>query len=193
VTDLEAGSALFSFGHGARPLEVFLDLLRGAGIRRLVDVRTAPGSKKHPHFGRDALGASLADAGIEYRWEPSLGGWRRPKPDSRHVALRSSGFRGYADHMETEEFAHAVDRLIAEGSEHRTAFMCSESLWWRCHRRLLSDALTVRGCRVLHLMEGGRLEPHTLSSMARLEGGSLVYDVAADSGITQQELLPREG
>ena len=177
MTDPEAGPVLFSFGHGARSFEAFLDLLRGAGIRRLVDVRTAPGSRKHPHFGRDALAASLAEAGIEYRWEPSLGGWRKPKPDSRHFALRSGGFRGYADHMETDEFAHAVDLVVAEGSEERTAFMCSESLWWRCHRRLLSDALTVRGCRVLHLMEGGRQERHTLSPMARVEGGRLVYDV----------------
>jgi uncharacterized protein (DUF488 family) len=186
MTDPAASPVLFSVGHGARSLEAFLDLLRGAGIERLVDVRTAPGSRKHPHFGKDALAASLAEAGIEYRWERALGGWRRPKPDSRHVALRSGGFRGYADHMETEEFVSAVG-LIAEGRERRTAFMCSESLWWRCHRRLLSDALTIRGCRVMHLMEGGRQEPHFLSPMARVEGSALVYDL--DEGI--QELFPQ--
>src|SRR5204863_4131793 len=100
----------------------------------------------------------------------------------------SGGFQGYADHMESEQFAVAVDRLIETGSEQRTAFMCSESLWWRCHRRLLSDALVARGCEVLHLMDGGRLERHQLSSMARVEGIRLVYDVEA----SRQELLDRD-
>jgi uncharacterized protein (DUF488 family) len=188
VSDLPSGPSLFTVGHGARPIELFLDLLRGAGIRHLVDVRSAPGSRKHPHFGKDSLAASLADTGIGYRWERALGGWRKPKVASPHTALRSDGFRGYADHMETDEFVQAVVGLIAEGNERRTAFMCSESLWWRCHRRLLSDALTIRGCEVLHLMEGGRLERHHLSPMARVEAGRLVYDV--EEG--QQELLPPE-
>ena len=182
------GPTLFSVGHGARPLEAFLNLLRGAGVRLLVDVRSTPGSRKHPHFGREALAASLVDAGMDYRWERALGGWRKPKPNSSHTALRSAGFRGYADHMETEEFDEAVDRLIASGTERATAFMCSESLWWRCHRRLLSDAVVVRGYEVLHLMEGGRLERHRLTPPARIVGDGLVYDL--EEG--QQELIPPE-
>jgi uncharacterized protein (DUF488 family) len=120
---------VFTIGHGARDIDTFLDLLRGAGVRRLVDVRTAPGSRKHPQFGRDALEASLAEAGIGYAWEgKALGGWRRARPDSRHTSLRSSGFRGYADHMETEAFRDARQRLIDGSSELPTTVMCAESL-----------------------------------------------------------------
>jgi uncharacterized protein (DUF488 family) len=172
---------VFTIGHGAREIDAFLDLLRGAGVRRLVDVRTAPGSRKHPHFGRDALEASLAGAGIGYAWEgEALGGWRRPRPDSRHTALRSSGFRGYADHMETEAFLEARGRLIEGAAGLPTTVMCAESLWWRCHRRLLADALLAEGCEVRHIMDGPRLEPHRLSPQARIENGLPVYDVAED-------------
>lgn len=172
---------MFTIGHGAREIDAFLDLLRGAGVRRLVDVRTAPGSRKHPQFGRDALEASLAGAGIGYAWEgEALGGWRRPRPDSRHTALRSSGFRGYADHMETEAFLEARGRLIEGAAGLLTTVMCAESLWWRCHRRLLADALLAEGCEVRHIMDGPRLEPHRLSPQARIEDGLPVYDVAED-------------
>ena len=185
MSEKPKGPTLFSVGHAARSIDAFLDLLRGAGVRRLVDVRTAPGSRKNPQFGKDPLAASLGETGIEYRWERDLGGWRKPKPGSRHRALRSAGFQGYADHMETAEFAAALDRLIASGAEGVAAFMCSESLWWRCHRRLLSDALVERGCDVLHLMEGGRIDRHGLSPWARVEAGRLVYDLE----VGQQEVL----
>ena len=175
---------LFSVGHGARPLDVFLALLQGASVGRLVDVRSAPGSRKHPHFGKDELSRSLAAVGIDYRWERDLGGWRRPKPDSPHTALRSDGFRGYADHMESAAFERALERLEESAADGTVAFMCSESLWWRCHRRLISDALAARGHEVQHLMEGGRLERHRLSPAARVHGVGLVYDV--EEG--QQEL-----
>jgi uncharacterized protein (DUF488 family) len=172
---------VWTIGHGARDIETFLDLLRGQGIRRLVDVRTAPGSRKHPQFGKDALAHSLEASGIAYGWEgPELGGWRRPRPDSRHVALRSDGFRGYADHMDTAEFRAARDRLIAGSAGTPTAVMCAESLWWRCHRRMLADALTASGCRVLHIMDSGRLDPHRLSRSARVDGEAVIYDVPED-------------
>lgn len=182
-------ATVFTIGHGTRDIGTFLDLLEGAGVGRLVDVRTAPGSRKHPQFGRDALAASLADAGVEYAWEgQALGGWRKARPDSRHIALRSPGFRGYADHMETEEFRRARDRLIESSRGTTTAVMCAESLWWRCHRRMLADALVAAGCEVRHIMEGGRLEPHRLSRQARLEGGLPVYDVPEDDA-GQRRLL----
>jgi uncharacterized protein (DUF488 family) len=169
---------VWTIGHGARDIDTFLDLLRGQEIRRLVDVRTAPGSRKHPQFGKDALAASLAEAGIAYEWQgQALGGWRRARADSRHTALRSTGFRGYADHMETEEFRTARDRLIEGSRGSPTAVMCAESLWWRCHRRMLADTLTASGCRVLHIMEGGRVDQHRLSPSARVEGREVVYDV----------------
>ena len=181
---------VLTVGHGARSIEAFVDLLRGAGVTRLVDVRTAPGSRKHPQFGRDALAASLERAGIAYEWTPDLGGWRRPRPDSRHTALRSAGFRGYADHMETQEFGSALRSLIDGAARERVAIMCAESLWWRCHRRLIADALDAEGIEVLHLLEGGRLEPHRRSDAARQdELGRLVYDREAAEPPGQASLL----
>ena len=169
---------VFTIGHGARTIEMFLDLLEGAGIELLADVRTAPGSRKHPHFGRDALAASLQSRGIRYEWlGRDLGGFRRTKVDSRHTALRNSGFRGYADHMETEAFGEARDRLIETAREKRTAVMCAESLWWRCHRRMLADGLVAAGCEVVHVMDRGRLEPHRLTTAARVADGTVIYDV----------------
>jgi uncharacterized protein (DUF488 family) len=168
---------LFSVGHGARPLEAFLQLLRGAEVERLVDVRSFPGSRKHPHFGRDALAEALAAEGIAYGWERDLGGFRKPAPDSPNTAIRNAGFRGYADHMRTEPFLAARDRLIASARGSVTAYMCAESVWWRCHRRMLSDSLVVAGCRVHHLMDRGKQEPHRLNPVARvLPDGTIVYD-----------------
>lgn len=175
---------VWTIGHGARDIDTFLELLQGAGIRRLVDVRTAPGSRTHPQYGRDALAAALARAGIDYEWwGRDLGGWRRPRPDTRHTALRSSGFRGYADHMETEAFRTCRDRLIRSSHGTPTAVMCAESLWWRCHRRLLADAVVAAGGEVRHIMDGGRLQHHRLSRSARVEADAVVYDVPEeDSG-----------
>lgn len=173
---------VFTIGHGARDIDAFVALLRSAGIELLLDVRTAPGSRKHPQFGRDALEASMAEAEIVYVWEGrDLGGWRRARPDSRHTALRSPGFRGYADHMETEVFGAARQRVLDNAARRPTAVMCAESLWWRCHRRLLADALVAAGAEVRHIMDGPRLEPHRLSALARVEGDLPVYDVPEEN------------
>lgn len=169
---------IFTIGHGARSIEEFLDLLEGAGIEVLVDVRTAPGSRKHPHFGRDALAASVESRGIRYEWMGrDLGGFRRAAEDSPHISLRNSSFRGYADHMETEGFRGARDRLVETAREKHTAVMCAESLWWRCHRRMLADGLVAAGCEVAHIMERGRLDPHRLTPAARVADGNIIYDV----------------
>jgi uncharacterized protein (DUF488 family) len=168
---------LYTVGHGARPLDAFLEILAHANIDRLIDVRTAPGSRKHPHFGKDALADSLERAGVAYVWRKELGGWRKPRPDSRHTALRSPGFRGYADHMETAEFRATRDWLL--GTDVPTAVMCAESLWWRCHRRMLADALLAAGATVAHIMDGGRLDPHRLHPAARIDGDTVIYDDAA--------------
>ncbi len=157
-------------------------MLRGAGIRSLVDVRTAPGSRRHPQFGKDALSETLAGTGIAYRWEKDLGGWRRPRPDSPHTALRSDQFRGYADHMETATFAAGLARLMEGAARTPTAFMCAETLWWNCHRRMIADALTVAGWEVVHLIGPGKTEPHRLHPALRVEDGSLVYDVDDGAG-----------
>jgi uncharacterized protein (DUF488 family) len=174
-------TVVYTIGHGARDIGTFLGLLEGAGIRRLVDVRTAPGSRKHPQFGGDALAAALGDTGIEYLWKgKELGGWRRARPDSRHTGIRSSGFRGYADHMETEEFRRALAWLIDSASETPTTTMCAESLWWRCHRRMIADAVVAAGHDVRHIMDRGKLDPHRLHPAARIEDGKPVYDREGD-------------
>lgn len=173
---VEHRPTIFTIGHGVRSIEEFLSLLSGASVRRLIDVRTAPGSRKHPHFGKDSLSRELDRNGIEYVWRKDLGGWRKPRQDSPHVALRSPGFRGYADHMETQEFKDAVTWLIDTSSETPTAVMCAESLWWRCHRRMLADALTARGSSVRHIMSDGRVQPHRLHPAARVVEDRIVYD-----------------
>ena len=168
---------LVTVGHGTLSAEALTALLVGAGVQRLVDVRTAPGSRRHPHVSKARMAEWVPAAGIAYRWEPDLGGWRKPAPDSPNVALRHSGFRGYADHMATDTFAAALDRLLAEAAESTTAALCSETLWWRCHRRLLADAAVLtRGAAVTHLGPDGRLAVHRPTEGARAEGGIVVYD-----------------
>jgi uncharacterized protein (DUF488 family) len=156
-------------------------LLRAAGIAHVVDVRTAPGSRRHPQFRREAMAGWLGEAGVAYRWERALGGWRKPDPAStvNHV-LRHPGFRGYADYMRTPPFWAALDQLLAEAASAPTAALCSESLWWRCHRRLLADAaVLVRGAEVLHLDHRGGLEPHRPTEGVRRDGDLLAYDLGA--------------
>jgi uncharacterized protein (DUF488 family) len=176
-------SMIFTLGHGTRPIEEFLAILGAAGSRRLVDVRTAPGSRRHPQFGQLPLAVSLQSQGIEYGWRKDLGGFRTPRPESPHVALRNDAFRGYADHMETEEFRSALSWLIDTSRDTPTAIMCAESLWWRCQRRMISDALTVAGCVVVHLLDEGRREPHHLNPSARIDGSRLIYDTAAQQAL----------
>ena len=169
---------LISVGHGTLPEDDFIQLLHGAEVESLVDVRTAPGSRRHPHFRRQTMDEWVPAAGIAYRWEPRLGGLRKPAPNSPNVALRHSGFRAYADHMATTEFVDAVDEVLAEAATRPTTVMCAESLWWRCHRRLIADFATlVRGADVRHLMHDGRLAEHRPTEGVRRVGDGLVYDV----------------
>ena len=169
---------LLTFGHGAASAEQIIGLLRDAGVSALVDVRTIPGSRRHPHVARVALQRWLPEAGISYRWEKRLGGLRTPEPDSPDVAFAVDSLRGYAGHMRTAAFSTAVDQVLALASARGTAVMCAESLWWRCHRRMLADFVTAaRGVPVRHLMHDGRLEEHRLSPGLRLrDDGLLVYD-----------------
>jgi uncharacterized protein (DUF488 family) len=169
---------IHTVGHGTLSSEAFSALLRGAGLEQVLDIRSYPGSRHNPQFNREAMEAWLADDGLAYEWIRELGGRRRTRPDSRNVALRNDAFRGYADHMETPEFAAAVDRLIADRVLDHAVVMCSESVWWRCHRRLLADHLVlVRDLEVLHLMHDGRRTAHVLTQGVRREGEHLVYDV----------------
>ncbi len=167
---------VFTLGHSTRAAAEVIGMLQEAGVERLVDVRRFPGSRRHPQFGRDALAAALAAAAIEYRHEPDLGGRRQPLPDSPNTAWRVAAFRGYADHMESAEFRAALERLIAGAAERPTAILCAEAVPWRCHRRLIADALVARGLEVVDLLEPGRREAHRLHPDARvLPGGRLVY------------------
>jgi uncharacterized protein (DUF488 family) len=169
---------LLTLGHGTATVTELLALLAGAGAQRLVDVRTAPGSRRQPHVRREAMAGWLDGAGVRYRWEPELGGFRKPAPASVNHALRHPAFRGYADYMRTPRFWSALDRLLAEAAEAPAAAMCSESLWWRCHRRLLADAaVLVRGVEVLHLDHRGRLAPHRPTEGVRRDGDLLAYDL----------------
>lgn len=167
---------LFTIGHGTADAQRLVELLRGAGVAALVDVRTAPGSRRNPDVMREAMARWLPEHGVDYRWEARLGGWRRDPPGSPDTALRNRSFAGYADHMRTPEFQAALDELLAAPVP--TAVMCSESVWWRCHRRLIADAAVLaRGVEVRHVMHDGRCPEHRPTDGVRLrEDGLLVYD-----------------
>ncbi len=168
-------------GHGTLAADVLAARLHEAGVELVIDVRTAPGSRRFPQFGRSELERWLPDAGMAYRWERDLGGFRKTSPSSANVALHNASFRGYADYMETPQFWAALDRLLDEASRRPTAVMCSESLWWRCHRRLVADAVVlVKEIPVRHLMHNGNVAEHAVTSGARLTESKLVrYDVGA--------------
>lgn len=139
-------------------------------------MRRFPGSRRWPHFGADALAAALAAAGVDYRHEPDLGGRRTPRPDSPHTGWRNAGFRGYADWMDGEAFRAALARVEAWSAERTVALMCAEAVPWRCHRRLIADALVARGHAVRDLYDAARAEPHALTPFATvLPGGAVRY------------------
>jgi uncharacterized protein (DUF488 family) len=177
-TDATDAAAIYTIGHGNRPLEEFTSLLAAFGVRCLVDVRAFPGSRRHPHFGRSELEQSLPAAGIEYVWEgAALGGRRRPRPDSPHVAMRNASFRAYADHMESAEFDEGVERVLERAASLRSAIMCAERLPWQCHRYMISDYLVAHGVEVRHLIDRNPPRAHSVRAEARVqEDGRLVYD-----------------
>ena len=166
---------LLTIGHSTRPIEVFLHLLEAHGVKHLVDVRTVPRSRYNPQFNDNALAASLRGAGIAYTNMKPLGGLRHPLPDSPNMGWRNLSFRGYADHMQTPEFAAAIDTLIEIADSDSTAIMCAEAVPWRCHRSLIADALTVRGCAVAHIMGEGPPQAHSLTSFAKVKGSRITY------------------
>jgi uncharacterized protein (DUF488 family) len=171
---------IVTFGHGTAGAVELASLIRAAGIRNVVDVRSVPKSRAHPHVWADRMSRWVPDlADSAYEWRPQLGGFRKTRPDSPNVALRHPAFRGYADYMQTPEFAAALDALIGDGEKRSTAIMCSETLWWRCHRRLIADALVLlHDVDVQHLMHTGALQPHRPTHEARvLSNGTLQYDV----------------
>lgn len=175
--------ALFTIGHSTHPIERFLEMLNQHRIELLVDVRRFPGSRKFPQFNRENLAESLKQAGIEYRWIEALGG-RRPATKSavvsKNLGLRNASFRHYADYMATAEFRDGIRQLLDAAADKRTAYMCSESVFWRCHRRLISDYLLAQGITVQHIMPAGELHPHTLTAEAKIVEGEVTYPAAGD-------------
>jgi uncharacterized protein (DUF488 family) len=167
---------VYTVGHSTLSLEQFLGLLRAHGIGGVADVRRYPASRRHPHFAREALGASLARSGLAYSWLEALGGRRRGRAHSPHLAWRNDAFRAYADHMDTDEFRSGLAQLVALMETRATAILCAEAVPWRCHRQLVADALVARGFGVRHVLGPGPAEPHRLTPFARLDGERLIYD-----------------
>jgi uncharacterized protein (DUF488 family) len=171
---------LWTIGHSTHPLTDFIALLRAHRIEAVADVRSFPGSRRYPQYGRDALRESLARQNVQYQWIPALGGHRKPLPDSPNVGWRNASFRGYADYMQTEAFAAGMTELLALAARLRTTLMCAEALWWRCHRGLIADALLARGVRVEHILDAGPTTPHRGTSPARFVDGRVVYAAERD-------------
>ena len=166
---------IHTIGHSTHTADAFVALLQSHGILQVADVRAHPQSKRHPHFGKDALERLLGAAGIRYRHFPGLGGHRKPRPDSVNTGLRHPSFRGYADYMLTEPFRTSVAALETFSAGSPTAVMCAEAVWWKCHRRLLSDALFVRSVEVRHILSGAAAKPHELSEFARADAAGVTY------------------
>jgi len=166
---------VWTVGHSTRTAEKFLELLRAHEIKVLVDVRSFPGSRRYPQFNREALAQALNEVGIEYRHEPRLGGRRTPRADSHNTAWKNPSFRAYADHMESEAFRSGVEELLEVAANGRTAVMCAEAVWWRCHRSLIADYLKAEGHTVLHIIDQNKTEEHPFTSAARIVKGKLSY------------------
>jgi uncharacterized protein (DUF488 family) len=166
---------VWTIGHSTRTIEDFINLLREYKIQTLVDVRHFPGSRRFPHFNKPQLADALTAAGIHYEHLVELGGRRPTNPDSHNLQWRNASFRGYADYMETQPFRDGLDRLLKIAGEGRTAIMCSEALWWRCHRSMISDELKARGVQVLHILGPNKIQEHPYTSAARIVDGRLSY------------------
>lgn len=172
---------IYTIGHSNRTLEQFIDLLSSNDIEHVLDVRTVPRSRHNPQFNRDALPDSLAVAGITYTHLPGLGGLRHTRPDSVNDGWHNASFRGYADYMESDEFADNVEHVIRLGADKRCALMCAEAVPWRCHRSLIADALLVRGIQVEDIIGSGERRPHKLTAFARVADTRITYPASPDA------------
>jgi uncharacterized protein (DUF488 family) len=166
---------VFTVGHSTRSLDELVGMLQERGVEVLADVRTAPGSRRLPHFSRPALAALLPPRGLEYVHLPELGGFRRPRPDSPNDGWRNRSFRGYADYMATPAWRAGLERLLALAAKRPLAAMCAEAVPWRCHRSLIADGLVVRGIEVTHVLGPGQTQSHRLTPFAVVEGDRITY------------------
>lgn len=166
---------LFTIGHSTRSLGEFVELLKLNGIELLVDVRTVPKSRTNPQFNKDTLGNDLDKEGIEYFHMTDLGGLRHAKKDSKNIVWENASFRGYADYMETDEFRNAIEELLKLAKKKKLAVMCSEAVWWRCHRSMIADELVAEGYEVRHIMGDKEPGEHKLRSFAHVKRGHVSY------------------
>ena len=171
---------LWTIGHSTRPIDEFIALLKAHTIQRLVDVRTIPRSRHNPQFNAQSLANSLADAAVRHQHVGQLGGLRKPRKDSVNIGWHNDRFRGYADHMQSEIFWNALEKLVTDSQEVRTAIMCAEAVPWRCHRSLIADALSTQGWDVQHILSDTKADQHQLTSFATFENGMLVYPKSDD-------------
>jgi uncharacterized protein (DUF488 family) len=174
----EVPAAIWTIGHSTRTMAEFVELLQANRIEVVADVRSFPGSRKFPHFNAESLGPSLNEAGIGYEMIGQLGGRRRPRPDSRNTVWRHEAFRAYADYMETGDFGEGIDQLLRIAGHRRTAIMCAEAVWWRCHRSMIADHLKSKGIVVEHIIDDDKTTVHPYTSAAKIKGGQLVYGPA---------------
>lgn len=170
---------IWTIGHSTRTSEAFIAILEHLGIQAIADVRRFPGSKRWPQFASANLEAALSERGIAYEWIEQLGGRRRAAPGPSLSGWRNASFRGYAEHVRSEEFAAGLQRLLCLARQRRTAMMCAEVLWWRCHRALVSDVLKLRGIEVVHIQDEQHLTTHPFTTPARLDEDGLTYDESA--------------
>jgi uncharacterized protein (DUF488 family) len=175
----ESELTIYTIGHSTRTLDEFIELLKTYGISVLVDVRTVPRSRHNPQFNKETLPTTLKPHSIRYIHMPEIGGLRHPKHDSINLAWKNSGFRGYADYMQTKEFTDNLLKLTALARENCLAIMCAEALPWRCHRSLISDALVVRHVKVLHIISKNSTITHELTEFAHVEGTKITYPLFA--------------
>jgi uncharacterized protein (DUF488 family) len=181
---------VLTIGHSTRTLDEFIGLLQAHAVSRVVDVRTIPRSRHNPQFNKDSLPDTLRKAGLEYVHMPGLGGLRHAKADSRNLGWRNASFRGYADYMQTQEFAGSLEELIRLARQGRIALMCAEAMPWRCHRSLIADALTVRGIRTEDIMSPTCRQIHALTPFAKVRGTTVTYP-AEDLQIPQTKASPK--
>ncbi len=174
---------VLTIGHSTRTFEAFLRLLQSHGVEQVVDVRTVPRSRRNPQFNKETLPEALKAAGIGYEHLAGLGGLRHARADSVNTGWQNASFRGFADYMQTPEFAESLETLIALAKKKRIAVMCAEAVPWRCHRSLIADALTVRGIKVEHIMSGVRRQEHSLTPFAQVEGVRITYPPESSSAV----------
>jgi uncharacterized protein (DUF488 family) len=174
---MDRSMVLYTLGHSIHPIEIFQSLLAQHEIAALVDVRSFPSSRRWPQFNLEGLKASVERAGVAYTWCRKLGGRRHSASrSSPHTAWQHAAFRAYADYTDTADYADGIEHLCDFASEQRSAIMCSEGLWWRCHRRIIADHMAVRGWCVMHIMPSGKLAAHLLPDFARRDGVRIIYD-----------------